>query len=123
MRVELRRPVELVGRHAELLGQLDVLLLELAPLDQEALAPGLLRIVEQRQERAPVDEVRRLDARDLGEGRREVAVQDHGLDPLARRHARAAHDRRHADVLLVGEVLAGRQAVLAHDGSRCPSCR
>ena len=39
-------------------------------------------------ERAPVDEGRRIDARDLGEGRREVAVQDHGLDPLARRHAR-----------------------------------
>ena len=112
--VEIGVALELLAAHPLLLGIGDEVLLELTALDQEALAPGLGRVGQQRQERAAVDEGRRLDPGDLGEGRGEVDVERHRVDPLALGHARTAHHHRHPEVFLVGRILAGDQAVLAH---------
>ncbi len=106
--------VELVAGDAVPFGQFDVLRLELTALDEEAPPPRMSGVCEQRQERAPVDEVGRVDPGHVRKGRREIAVEGQGADVPALGNPRSADDHRHPDVLLVGRVLAGDHPVLAH---------
>ena len=85
-------------------------------LKKEGPPPGASRgkvAREQRCQRPSVDTRIDIDASQLGEGRRQIDVARQLVDDRSLPHPRAAHDQRHANVLLVGSLLARKQPMLA----------
>src|SRR3546814_7412738 len=81
----------------------------LTPLDGEALAPGLLRIFQQRQEGAAIDVAGRRDVRHGCDGRGEIVIEHERCQPGALRNAGAADREGDPDVFLVGRCLRSEE--------------
>ena len=82
-------------------------------LDLERPLRAQLRVADRREQRHPVHLAAGLGAGRGQQGRREVDVRHLAVHRLARRHPRSSQDQRHAQRLLVGEVLVPGDPVLA----------
>src|SRR5215208_7401304 len=81
--------------------------------EQDGAPPGGAVPLEHRLQGASINVFGRVHAGQGGEGGQVVGVEDQLVGLTVRRHAGAAHQQRHADVLLVRAPFFLRYAVLA----------
>src|SRR5258706_8678267 len=84
-------------------------------LDDEIVAPGAggrRRARQERTEGAAVHEPRRTRAREIRQGWSQIDIENEMRQGPAGGNSRAAHDQRHADILLVGRALPLVEPVL-----------